>query len=223
MEDEPTLTLRPVSIAQLRKAKQGLSGWALNGLALTKVLVVGEVRDHKASTVGRTFVIDDGTGSMSGKMWVETDYRELELPFRGVPLDRPTHFRMISSLGVYAEKRFLTVTHMRPVADPHEIYHHILNIIYTHVSLQKKPLTKATAEAAEVAMEVEPVKEDKKLAERVVAYLSTGRSDIGGGVSIEKMAQIFKCETDELRVSLEALSEQGEIYISRADDCVCLM
>nr|GAT42996.1 predicted protein [Mycena chlorophos] len=205
VEEKKPRTLRPVTVVQLAKAKEDLEGWTLGGNRLDKLLLVGELRDHRVSTICRSFMLDDGTGMIAAKLWVDTPAEELELPFRGIPIEQTAHFRVVGSLQVYGGKRFLNVTHARLVTDAHEIYYHIMNTIYTHVALQKAVVRWSLGSGKGNALKMRENRGKTvgdfqgTLAGRVVAYLSTGRVDIGGGVHLDKMEAVLKCEREELK------------------------
>ncbi|KAH6856544.1 hypothetical protein B0I37DRAFT_412462 [Chaetomium sp. MPI-CAGE-AT-0009] len=127
-------SLRPVTIKQLVDCKEPYPGseLAVDGLPTTQVTLVGQVRSVAPQTVNTTYRIDDGTGIIEVKKWIDADN-----PEAAQPLAQDTYVRVFGQLKSFNGKRHVGAHFIRPIQDFNEVNYHLLEAVYVHLQLTK--------------------------------------------------------------------------------------
>ncbi|KAJ7109452.1 hypothetical protein C8R44DRAFT_802555 [Mycena epipterygia] len=229
-------SLRPVTIAQIRKAKQMHSDadWTMDETPIGQITVVGELYEHKVFTTNRTFGIDDGTGRMEAKMWTETPEDQKEnTSWRGIPFKGdPVYVRVTGSIKTHNAKRYIHANNIRLVKDPNEVYFHILEVISVHVILQKglPPRPGQEPQAAPVqgqsayAIQSRPAHIPamfSPMADNVVRYLSSLPPN-PEGTHVGDIAKALNYPAMELSDTVDRLIDEGHIFTTVDDSHIQL-
>ncbi|EAQ88020.1 hypothetical protein CHGG_04639 [Chaetomium globosum CBS 148.51] len=127
-------TLRPVTIKQLVDCKEPYPGseLAVDGLPTTQVTLVGQVRSSTVQSIYTTYRIDDGTGLIDVKKFVDSDR-----PDTAVTFAPDTYVRVFGRLMSYNGKRTVTAHNIRAIDDFNEVNYHLLEATYVHLALTK--------------------------------------------------------------------------------------
>ncbi|KIH90130.1 replication factor A2 [Sporothrix brasiliensis 5110] len=130
-------SLRPVTVKQLvetEEAYPGAAEFTIDGAAITQLTLVGQVRAVNPQPTNVTYRIDDGTGSIDVKKWVDADKSEdeAEAPFA---LDQ--YVRVSGRLKLFNQKRYVAAHFLRAVDDYNEVSYHALESTYVHLSLTR--------------------------------------------------------------------------------------
>ena len=101
------------------------------------------------------FYLDDATGRMEGRLWLENANDDEEAsdrgircvdfilpyrPFRSLLLltsREQTYVRVTGVLKTFGNKRYINATNIRPCEDPHEVYFHMMEVVYVTLALQR--------------------------------------------------------------------------------------
>jgi len=136
---EASHSLRPLTVAQLNKATQAHTDaeWQVDGMEIGQVTIVGHVSSIQAQTTNCVYVIDDGTGRIEARHWVDSNSEEDAEKWGGI--DEKTYVRVTGGLKTFGSKRYINTTHIRPSKDPHEVYFHILEAITVTLTLERGP------------------------------------------------------------------------------------
>ncbi|KAF7294871.1 RPA-C domain-containing protein [Mycena indigotica] len=232
---KPAQTIRPVTIAQLRKATQMHSDaeWKLDDKTIGQITLVAEVREHRVQSTHRGFLLDDGTATMSGKLWIDTPPDQQELPFRGASINESHHFRITGNLRSHSGKKYVHVSNMRLVTDMNEIYYHIMETIYVHVALQKglpsSPIPISSDQssgtgAQAYTVQSRPAASQKlfsSLADQVAHYLTTHPAE-AEGVNVGDIARAIQCNAADLSDVVERMIDEGHVYTTIDDSHIQL-
>ncbi|KAJ6572909.1 N-acetyltransferase B complex non catalytic subunit-domain-containing protein [Mycena sp. CBHHK59/15] len=127
-------SLRPVTVAQLRKASQMHSeaDWMVDDYNSRRDVLA------KVYNTNRNFGIDDGTGRMDAKMWIDTPNERQEEIWRGINhKDEHIYVRVTGALKTHNGKKHIHASNIRLVKDSNEVYFHLLEVISVHITLQK--------------------------------------------------------------------------------------
>jgi replication factor A2 len=127
-------TLRPVTIKQLVDCKEAYQGAeaAIDGIPTTQVTLVGQVRTVTPGTINLTYRIDDGTGVIDVKKWIDAEKGET------TPRLAPdTYVRVFGRLQSYQGKRHVSAHYIRAIEDFNEVNYHMLEATYVHLTLTK--------------------------------------------------------------------------------------
>ncbi|KAM6500462.1 replication protein A subunit RPA32, partial [Amanita muscaria] len=137
--NETSHSLRPVTVAQLAKATQPHTDaeWTVEGSEIGQVTLVAHVVEVLIQTTNRVFWLDDGTGRIEARCWLDTTIEEEVEKWAGI--EENIYVRVTGGLKTFGNKRYINALHMRPIKDPHEIYSHILETIHTSLILERGP------------------------------------------------------------------------------------
>ncbi|KAF7548803.1 hypothetical protein G7046_g8546 [Stylonectria norvegica] len=137
-------SLRPVTIKQVLEAEEAYAGadFRIDGATITQITFVGQIRSVNPQPTNITLKIDDGTGQIEVKKWIDVDKQDDADP--GFELD--AHVRVWGRLKSFSNKRHVGAHVIRPVTDFNEVNYHLLEATYTHLYFTKGPLGGAPAE-----------------------------------------------------------------------------
>lgn len=131
-------SLRPVTIKQLIDLEEAYPGadFSIDGHPITQVTIVGQVRQVNPQSTNITYRLDDGTGTIDVKKWVDADKQEdLE------PKYQPDQYvRVWGRLKSFSGKRHVGAHFIRAVDDYNEVNYHLLECQYVHLYLTKGDL-----------------------------------------------------------------------------------
>ncbi|TPX07337.1 uncharacterized protein E0L32_010759 [Thyridium curvatum] len=133
-------SLRPVTIKQLNACDESTTSqgaeFVSDGHPLTQVTLVGQVREVNRQQTNVTYRVDDGTGVVDVKKWIDSDAPEgADATAPGVEQDQ--HVRVYGRLKSYNSKRNVVATLIRPVDDYNEVNYHLLEATYVHLYLTR--------------------------------------------------------------------------------------
>jgi len=127
--------LYPVTITQLQNAQQvtpDTDDFLLNGNPLYLVCIIGQIVKSQALATHLNYVIDDSTGNMDVRRWVDTQGGGGE---ENVELGPGKYIRVIGNLRSFGDKRYVVASsQLMLIEDFNELTHHFLEII--HMTLQ---------------------------------------------------------------------------------------
>ncbi|CAJ2513700.1 Uu.00g018190.m01.CDS01 [Anthostomella pinea] len=129
-------SLRPVTIKQIIDAEPAYAGEAsfrIDGLDVKQVTFVGMVRSISPQTTNITYRLDDGTGIIEVKQWLDADKQEESRPaFR-----EEEYVRVWGRLKSFSNKRHVGAHVIKPVKDFNEVNYHLLEAVYVHLFFTK--------------------------------------------------------------------------------------
>lgn len=136
-------TLRPVTIRQLLNAHHphpDAEYFVIDGAETTQITFVGQVRNISAQTTNVTYKLDDGTGSIEVKVWVDSEAEEQKAGVGGVKVVvEQGYARAWGRLKVFGSKRHVGANIIRPVTDFNEIAYHLLEATAVHLHYTRGP------------------------------------------------------------------------------------
>ncbi|XP_061364344.1 replication protein A 32 kDa subunit A [Gastrolobium bilobum] len=234
--DTPGLV--PVTVKQISEASQSgdeKSSFVINGVDLANVTLVGMVFEKTERNTDVDFILDDGTGRIKCRRWVnETfDTKEMEEIMDGM------YVRVYGHLKSFQGVRQLVAFSVRPVTNFDEISFHFIDCIHNHLRSKVKvegitsahpssdsslntPVRNAstgsqapTSKPAYAQYSVDGLKDCDKL---VIDYLQL-HSDISDerGIHVEELSRELKLPLDKIMLSLKTLGDDGLVY-STIDD-----
>jgi replication factor A2 len=132
-EDE---TLRPLTVNQVQSYKEPYPGAeaSIDGRTVTQVMIVGQVRAINPQTTNVTYKVDDGTGVIDVKKWVDAEQPEDATP--QFQLDQ--YVRVYGRIKTFGDRNHIGAQFMRAVDDYNEVNYHLLEATYVHLLLQKQ-------------------------------------------------------------------------------------
>jgi len=138
-------SLRPVTIKQLLDIEEAYPGaeFALDGAPIKQVTLVGQVRSVNPQQTNVTYRLDDGTGVIEVKKWIDADKQAAAAEMDGddasgaFALDQ--HVRIWGRLKSFNNKRHVGAHFIRAVDDYNEVSYHLLEAAYVHLFLTRGP------------------------------------------------------------------------------------
>ncbi|KAM0261702.1 hypothetical protein ACHAQJ_002154 [Trichoderma viride] len=124
-------SLRPLTIKQILEAEEPYSGadFKVDGAPITQITFVGQVRSINPQQTNLTIKVDDGTGQIDVKKWIDADKQDDAEP--GFEID--SHIRVWGRLKSFSNKRHVGAHVIRPVTDFNEVNYHLLEATYVHL------------------------------------------------------------------------------------------
>ena len=126
-------SLRPVTIKQLYSTEEAYQGSEamLDGYPLAQITFVGQVRQVNPQATNITYRLDDGTGSIDVKKWIDTQKMTDTDPAELYPPD--SFVRVWGRLKPVQDRRYVGAIFMRAVDDFNEVNYHMLEAAYVHL------------------------------------------------------------------------------------------
>ena len=99
-----------------------------------QVTFVGQIRNISTQATNITYKLDDGTGTIEVKQWIDVDAAASDLSGpQKAKLTENEYARVWGRLKAFNNKRHVGVHVVRPVVDKMEITHHLLEATYVHL------------------------------------------------------------------------------------------
>lgn len=133
-----------MTIKQLLDLEEAYPGadFTIDNHPVTQVTLVGQIRAINPQQTNITYRLDDGTGTIDVKKWVDADKEDdLEPKYA---LDQ--YVRVWGRLKSFNQKRHVGANFVRAVPDFNEVNYHQLEALYVHLYLTKGPLPGAGGE-----------------------------------------------------------------------------
>ncbi|MCJ1234467.1 replication factor A protein 2 [Varicellaria rhodocarpa] len=130
-------TLRPVTIRQVLNAYQPHpdAEFKIDDIEITQVTFVGQIRNISTQTTNITYKMDDGTGTVEVKQWIDTDN---DAPTK-TKLETDGWARVWGRLKAFNNKRHVGAHVIRPLTDMNEINAHLLEATFVHLYFTRGP------------------------------------------------------------------------------------
>lgn len=137
-------TLRPVTIKQLLDATHPNADaeyFLVDGSEMTQVTFVGQIRNISTQTTNVTYKLDDGTGTIEVKVWIDAE--ALNNPDdpanQKSKLTDQAYARVYGRLKAFNNKRHVGANIIRPVQDYNEVQYHLLEATAVHLHFSRGP------------------------------------------------------------------------------------
>lgn len=105
---------------------------------MLQLTFVGQIRNISTQTTNTTYRLDDGTGSIEVKQWVDSDTVDQNDPIKA-RLVEGSYCRAWGKLKIFNDKRSVGAQIIRPVEDMNEVSYHLLEATYIHLQLTRGP------------------------------------------------------------------------------------
>ncbi|CZR63456.1 probable replication protein A subunit [Phialocephala subalpina] len=131
-------TVRPVTIKQILEAHQPHpdSDFKIDGSEVTQLSFVGQIHSIASQTTNHTFQIDDGTGLVDVKQWIDSD----QDPEHVRPLPKEGEYIHVwGRLKAFNNKRHVGAHVIRPITDFNEVSMVLLEATAVHLYFVRGP------------------------------------------------------------------------------------
>ncbi|KAF8077881.1 replication protein A subunit RPA32 [Lyophyllum atratum] len=224
---EASHSLRPLTVAQVLKATQAHADaeWTIDDSEIGQVTLVGQVVTIQSQTTNCVYWMDDGTGRIEARHWVDSTSEEDSGKWGGI--EETMFVRVTGTLKTFGSKRYINATHIRVATDPHEVYFHILEAIAVTLMVDRGASSGASAPGVAVSAYTshQPASNAPDqyshlpaLQQKIVRFISTQpRSEEGVHVSSIARATGSAGDAEKISDALDKLMDEGLVY-STIDD-----
>lgn len=155
-------TLRPCTIKQVLDATQPHpdADFKIDDIEVQQLTFVGQIRNISTQTTNITYKLDDGTGTVEVKQWIDSEASTMDLGGGGgggmgggggskanAGLVENEWARVWGRLKAFNNRRHVGAHVIRPVTDKMEITYHLLEATYVHLYFTRGPLEPAGGKA----------------------------------------------------------------------------
>lgn len=221
-------SLVPVTIKQLLEAEQKDTKFTVDGRPLSQITVIGSVLSMKVEATNVTYLIDDSTGKISVRIYIDSEEEAQVQTF-----EPGTYVRCVGNLRSFNDRRNVIGFQLIPVTDFNELTFHYLNVIACHLRCTKQPgnITPAKSPGAAAhsssfgnpmmgGMPAQPTFQAEadaggftSIQNRVLDVFKTEGNDTDAGVSIHRLFELLpQVPQQEIRNTLTFLSDEGHLY-----------
>ncbi|KAJ5128013.1 hypothetical protein N7448_008792 [Penicillium atrosanguineum] len=146
--DRDNKTLRPVTIKQVNDASQPYpeANYQIDNADVANVLIIGQVRNISSQSTNITYKIDDGTGEVEVKKWVDSATADnMDMDGGKPPGDGKSevktdgYARVFGAIKSFGHKRYIGAHSVRPVTDINELHCHVLEATAVHLFFTRGP------------------------------------------------------------------------------------
>ncbi|KAG4305494.1 hypothetical protein PORY_001050 [Pneumocystis oryctolagi] len=128
-------TLRPVTIKQILEASQQHpdAEFKIDGVEIGQLSFVAVVRNISIQSTNITYRMEDGTGLIEVKQWLEMEAIIDDNPKKSTDIIPDTYVRVIGQLKAFNNKRHIGAHHIRQITDLNEVQYHFLEAVAIHL------------------------------------------------------------------------------------------
>lgn len=191
---------------------------------------VGMVRAISPQTTNVTFRLDDGTGVIEVKLWLDADKQD-EAHKHAFPLD--SYVRVWGRLKSFNNKRHVGAHVIKPVKDYNEVQYHLLESTYVHLFLTRgAPGTKGQPGGDDDSMFVDGGNDSRTnqdllrgLSPKAKKFFTWLSDQAGGseGIHINLIAQGAGLSIGDALAAAEELVSPGRIYTTVDDETYAVL
>jgi replication factor A2 len=122
----------------------------VDGTPVSQLTFVGQIRNISTQTTNTTYRLDDGTGSIEVKQWIDSDTIDQANPAKA-KLVEGAYCRAWGKLKSFNDRRSVGAQIIRPVEDMNEVSYHLLEATSVHLFFTRGPPGGANAGAPAAA------------------------------------------------------------------------
>ncbi|KAI9257918.1 hypothetical protein BY458DRAFT_441058 [Sporodiniella umbellata] len=206
----PEQTLRPVTIKQIKTAdtQTGEGSCKVDGADCTQITFIGIIRNIHTLQMNTVYTIEDGTGSVDVRRWIEQNETEEESEDRH-SLVADAYVRVYGRLGQFNGRTNVVAFTIRPIVDHNEITYHLLEAIHSHISYTKP--SKKNSLYVEAS--------SNSVSDRIMDILKD-QHHLEDGVHIDYILEKLKNvhSEKEVREGLSYILNEGQCYTTLDDN-----
>lgn len=213
-------TLSPVTIKQIHDSSQPVPDdeFVVNNVSLNMVSFVGVVRKVENNTSAVTITIEDGTGSVDVRKWVDEKIATAaEEGERFLALENK-YVYVTGALKEMQLKKSIQHATIREVEDYNEVVYHMLYAVYNHLEAQGLLKNGAKQENGLFVSENGTSSASKAnggkvdVADQIMNVISSNTASMPEGVPVGWIGDQLGLLIDVVKEKCHYLSEMGKVY-----------
>ncbi|KAL3427252.1 putative replication factor-a protein [Phlyctema vagabunda] len=226
-------TLRPVTIKQIIDATQPHpeADWKIDGSEVTQLTFVGQIQTLSTQATNTTFKLDDGTGLIEVKQWIDSDADPEKT--RPVPTEGQ-YVHVWGRLKAFNNKRHVGAHVIRAITDYNEVSMHLLEATAVHLYFTRGPIDSAVKSEGSMFVDSNagtggaaaaggrPLPAMTKNAKRVYDLLLSAPQN-NEGLHVHNIAAKLNMPSSEVFKAGDELLGYGTIYTTVDDETWALL
>jgi replication factor A2 len=229
-------TLIPITIQMAFKAhpdsSSGDGSLVLeDGRALHTVKIIGAVRGVEDTSTNIVYTIEDGTGVLEVKQWLDDGESTALRQLREQTAHDNVYIKVVGQIKDYDGKKILVANSVRPLTTGNELTHHFLEVMYSSEKFKRAdsivpPMMNFNNNAKTIGGNPQGAggmgggDGGSAYRQRILALIQEHDDDSEEGVSVDTCIQFLSdIPQAEIRRTLELLSEEGSIYSTVNESC----
>ena len=233
--DEQTLV--PVTIRMILRSQPDTAGGdgslvLEDGRNLASIKLVGAVRNVENHSTNVVYTLEDGTGLIEVKQWMDDNESSMMQELRDRTLKEHIYLKIIGQIKDYEGNKIIVANSVRPLSSGNELTHHMLEVVYSGERYKRadsivaappmpmnngigfggQPVTASHGIGGGATGSENPLK-------AAVLNIFDTRDDSGQGVHVQVCVDALNHSFPEAQVRkmIESLSEEGHIYSTVSD------
>lgn len=229
-----TQGLVPVTVKQISEASQSgdeKSNFVINGVDVANVTVVGMVFEKVGRNTDVAFVLDDGTGRMKCRRWMNENFDTIEME----EILDGMYVRVNGHLKSFQGAKQLVAFSVRPVTNFDEVTFHFIDCIHNHLQTksQGEGLTPTQPQLVDTSLST-PMRNGLNGSQTAPSSQLSGQFSIDGlkscdqlvldylqqpssigqekGIHRDELSRQLKFPVEKIMESIRSLEEEGLIY-----------
>ncbi|KAI1470686.1 replication protein A, subunit RPA32 [Daldinia caldariorum] len=232
-------SLRPVTVKQILDAEQLFNrdtSFRIDGVDVSQVTFVGMIRQISPQTTNITYRLDDGTGIIEVKQWLDADRQDdasNNNPSSPSRFHEDQYVRVWGRIRSFGNKRHVGVHVIKPVTDFNEVNYHLLEATYVHLFFTRGALTTGGGgdggdgnAAEDDSMFVENndsvfLQGASARARKMYQYLNQAKSS--EGTNLHVIAREANMTVQDVMAAADELQGHGKIYTTLDDETFAVL
>jgi replication factor A2 len=198
-----------------------------DGRKVYHVKLVGAVRSVEDFSTNCVYGIEDGTGLMEVKQWLDGNDCLALTELRQSTQKENIYVKVIGQLKIYDDKKLLVADSIRPLKTGNEITHHFLEVVYDAEKSKRKsriggmaPMMMGGVGFGGMASARTPVQQqsaeggDSGMKAALLQYVRNAGESSECGVNVMDVVQNYggQYSEEQVRRCMEDLAAEGHIY-----------
>ncbi|KAI5950522.1 ssb2 [Candida margitis] len=211
-------SIAPVTIKQILEAEQPVPDgeFKVHNVSISLVGFIGVVRKVHATGMTLFVTVEDGTGSIDVRKWIDENNSSLEQEKEKYMEYLNKYVFVGGALKVYNNNKNIQNASISVIEDSNQIIYHHLNAIYNH--LKSQGITKSDGSAANGANDNKLfVDNEGSATDRVLNFIRQESKTMPEGVPITYITQKLSISEKEGEKHCNDLVESGKIYVGFND------
>lgn len=211
-------SLTPVTIRQINEATQPVPDgeFTVNNVSLNMVSFVGVIRKVENQTSAVILTIEDGTGSVDVKRWVDdktTTAAEETETFQAM---ENSYVYVTGALNEFNQKKAIQQSKIVQITDHNEVLYHMLYSISNHLEAQgllNVGAVKSEGNGLFVSADSAASGSDGlDIQDRIMSVITSNSLAMPEGVPVSWISGSLGVSVDVIQDKCQFLAEQGKIY-----------
>ncbi|ODQ80673.1 hypothetical protein BABINDRAFT_166273 [Babjeviella inositovora NRRL Y-12698] len=208
-QSKPALrqSITPVTLKQISRSTQLVPDgeFTVGNLELSMVSFVGIIRNVIDNTGNVVLTVEDGTGSMDIKLWVDSTDSAVPPNYE---LNKYAHFT--GSLRQFGGKKTVQNATVKQIIDHNEVTYHFLSAIEAYLASQGA--TQKNQSEGLFVSGPDGSEMGKSDVDRVYSFITQRAGSMPEGVPMQLIATSLGLRDDEVTGYCQRLTEDGKIY-----------